>query len=275
MAAPTEKPPITVRLSSPRGFCAGVERAIRTVEDTLAAHGAPVYVRHEIVHNTHVVERLSAMGAVFVDDLKDAPQDRPVIFSAHGTAKSVLDEARRLNLFAIDAACPLVLKVHAQTRRNALSGRHVYLIGHAGHPEVIGVMGQAPEGAVTLVETVEDVAALPEREGPLAYVTQTTLSVDDTREIINALSARFPRVTGPSKEDICYATSNRQDAVKAAAAGTRPPDPAQTGVDAGHPARTAYDEYQQLVDIAAVMHAQIFLREPPPETLLPREIKLP
>ena len=219
MAAPTEKPPITVRLSSPRGFCAGVERAIRTVEDTLAAHGAPVYVRHEIVHNTHVVERLSAMGAVFVDDLKDAPQDRPVIFSAHGTAKSVLDEARRLNLFAIDAACPLVLKVHAQTRRNALSGRHVYLIGHAGHPEVIGVMGQAPEGAVTLVETVEDVAALPERDGPLAYVTQTTLSVDDTREIINALSARFPRVTGPSKEDICYATSNRQDAVKAAAAG--------------------------------------------------------
>ena len=219
MAAPSEKPPITVRLSSPRGFCAGVERAIRTVEETLAAHGAPVYVRHEIVHNTHVVERLSAMGAVFVDDLEDAPADRPVIFSAHGTAKAVLDEARRRDLFAIDAACPLVLKVHAQTRRNALSGRHVYLIGHAGHPEVIGVMGQAPEGAVTLVETIADVAALPDRDGPLAYVTQTTLSVDDTREILNALKARFPQVTGPSKEDICYATSNRQDAVKAAAAG--------------------------------------------------------
>ena len=213
------KPPLTVRLSSPRGFCAGVERAIRTVEETLAIHGAPVYVRHEIVHNSHVVKRLSAMGAVFVEELDEAPSNRPVIFSAHGVAQSVHEEADRRKLLSIDATCPLVLKVHTQTRRHAAAGRHVFLVGHAGHPEVVGTMGQAPDGAVTLVETVDDVAALPARKGDLAYVTQTTLSVDDTQTIIAALKKRFPRIEGPAKEDICYATSNRQDAVKAAAKG--------------------------------------------------------
>lgn len=212
-------PALTVRLSSPRGFCAGVERAIRTVEETLALHGAPVYVRHEIVHNTHVVNRLSAMGAIFVDELEDVAPDRPVIFSAHGVAQAVHSEAKRRKLDAIDATCPLVLKVHGQIRRHAAAGRHVFLIGHAGHPEVVGAMGQAPEGAVTLVQTAADIARLPDRAGETAYATQTTLSVDDTQEIIAALKARFPRISAPAREDICYATSNRQDAVKAAAKG--------------------------------------------------------
>lgn len=213
------KPDLTVRLAAPRGFCAGVERAIRTVEEALAVHGAPVYVRHEIVHNRHVVERLRAMGAVFIEELKDAPDDRPIIFSAHGAPQSVHDEAATRNMIAIDATCPLVLKVHAQTRRNAAAGRHVYLVGHANHPEVIGTMGQAPDGAVTLVQSVADVATLDDRPGPKAYVTQTTLSVDDARNVIDALKAKFPDIAGPSKEDICYATSNRQSAVKAAAPG--------------------------------------------------------
>ena len=211
---------LTVRLSSPRGFCAGVERAIRTVEETLALHGAPVYVRHEIVHNTHVVNRLSAMGAIFVDELDEVAPDRPVIFSAHGVAQSVHREARERELQAIDATCPLVLKVHGQIRRHAAAGRHIFLIGHAGHQEVVGAMGQAPAGAVTLVQSVAEVAALPERDGETAYATQTTLSVDDTAEIIDALRARFPAIAAPAREDICYATSNRQDAVKAAAQGT-------------------------------------------------------
>lgn len=219
MLSPLPKVDLTVRLSSPRGFCAGVERAIRTVEETLALHGAPVYVRHEIVHNTHVVKRLSAMGAVFVDELDDVAPDRPVIFSAHGVAQAVHKEAKRLNLNAIDATCPLVLKVHSQIRRHAAAGRHVFLIGHAGHPEVIGAMGQAPKGAVTLVESAKDVAFLPEPNGPPAYATQTTLSVDETHEIIAALKRRFPDIAAPAREDICYATSNRQDAVKAAAEG--------------------------------------------------------
>lgn len=214
------KPPVTVRLASPRGFCAGVERAIRTVEETLARYGAPVYVRHEIVHNTHVVARLSAMGAVFVESLDAVPADRPVVFSAHGAPKSAHAEAAARNLVKVDATCPLVLKVHTQTRRHIAAGRKVVLIGHRGHPEVIGTMGQAPEGAVILVETIADVAALPEPGGPLAYATQTTLSVDETRGILAALIARFPGIAGPAKEDICYATSNRQQAVKAAAAGT-------------------------------------------------------
>lgn len=213
------KPPATVRLSSPRGFCAGVERAIRTVEEALARYGAPVYVRHEIVHNTHVVARLSAMGAVFIEDLGAAPADRPVVFSAHGAPQSAHDEAAARGLVKIDATCPLVLKVHAQTRRHIAAGRKVVLIGHRGHPEVVGTMGQAPEGAVTLVESIADVAALPEPDGPLAYATQTTLSVDETRDILAALAARFPDIAGPAREDICYATSNRQQAVKATAKG--------------------------------------------------------
>ncbi len=214
------KPPVTVRLASPRGFCAGVERAIRTVEDTLAAYGAPVYVRHEIVHNTHVVARLSAMGAKFIEDLDDVPADRPVVFSAHGAPQSAHAEAAARKLVKIDATCPLVLKVHTQTRRHIAAGRKVVLIGHRGHPEVVGTMGQAPEGAVLLVETIADVAALPDPDGPLAYATQTTLSVDETRDILAALKERFPDIAGPAREDICYATSNRQQAVKASAAGT-------------------------------------------------------
>lgn len=220
MSTREQLPEITVRLAAPRGFCAGVERAIRTVEEALAVHGAPVYVRHEIVHNKYVVERLAAMGAVFIENLDDAPDDRPVIFSAHGAPRSVYDEADRRGLSAIDATCPLVLKVHNQTRRHVAAGRNVILIGHAGHPEVIGTMGQAPEGAVTLIENAEEAARLPDPAGPLAYVTQTTLSVDDTTEVIAVLKERFPDIIGPVKEDICYATSNRQSAVKAAAADT-------------------------------------------------------
>ncbi len=211
------KPPLTVRLSSPRGFCAGVERAIRTVEEALELHGAPVYVRHEIVHNTHVVARLSAMGAIFVEDLDAVPQERPVVFSAHGAPKSAHTDASARGLIKIDATCPLVLKVHNQIRRHDMAGRTVILIGHRNHPEVVGSMGQAPDGAVILVETLADVAALPSLHGPLAYSTQTTLSVDETRDMIAALKARFPDIAGPAREDICYATSNRQDAVKAAA----------------------------------------------------------
>lgn len=217
--SPTEKPPILVRLASPRGFCAGVERAIRTVEEALAIYGAPVYVRHEIVHNTHVVARLAAMGAVFVDSVDDAPADRPIVFSAHGAPKAAHDKAEARAFVKIDATCPLVLKVHSQTRRHIAAGRKVILIGHAGHPEVIGTMGQAPEGAVLLVETAKDVAALPDLQVPLAYATQTTLSVDETQDVLGALKARFPQIAGPAREDICYATSNRQQAVKATASG--------------------------------------------------------
>jgi 4-hydroxy-3-methylbut-2-en-1-yl diphosphate reductase len=218
-ATARNKPPVTVRLASPRGFCAGVERAIRTVEETLARYGAPVYVRHEIVHNTHVVARLAAMGAIFVDDIDSVPADRPVVFSAHGAPQSAHDEAASRNLVKIDATCPLVLKVHSETRRHIAAGRKVVLIGHRGHPEVVGTMGQAPEGSVILVESIDDVAALPEPDGPLAYATQTTLSVDETRDILAALVKRFPEIAGPAREDICYATSNRQQAVKASAKG--------------------------------------------------------
>ena len=211
---PAPKPPLTILLAAPRGFCAGVVRAIDAVEQALALYGPPVYVRHEIVHNKYVVESLKAKGAIFVDELSEIPDTRaPVIFSAHGVPKSVPAEAESRNFFAIDATCPLVTKVHREAAIHHKRGRRVVLVGHRGHPEVIGTMGQLPDGAVHLVETVEDVAALS-AEGVLAYVTQTTLSVDDTRDIVAALHARFPQIIGPHKEDICYATTNRQEAVK-------------------------------------------------------------
>ncbi len=211
-----EKPPLRIRLCAPRGFCAGVVRAIDAVEKALTLHGAPVYVRHEIVHNKYVVEGLKARGAIFVKSLDEVPDTgAPVIFSAHGVPKSVPAEAERRNLFAIDATCPLVTKVHREAEIHHKRGRELIMIGHKGHPEVEGTMGQLPPGAVTLVETIEDVAALGEREPEkLAFVTQTTLSVDDTAEIVAALQARFPGIVGPHKEDICYATTNRQEAVK-------------------------------------------------------------
>jgi len=211
--------PLHVRLASPRGFCAGVERAIRMVEQAIAKYGAPVYVRHEIVHNRHVVERLRLLGAVFVEDLANAPDDRPVILSAHGAPKAVVDEARRRRMLYLDATCPLVSKVHIEAARLHAEGYEVVLIGHAGHPEVTGTMGQLPEGAIALVQTEADVARLQPRDPDrLAFVTQTTLSVDDTARIVAALRARFPKAAAPRKEDICYATTNRQEAVKRIAA---------------------------------------------------------
>ncbi|MBK9083448.1 MAG: 4-hydroxy-3-methylbut-2-enyl diphosphate reductase [Rhizobiales bacterium] len=214
----TDKPPLRILLAAPRGFCAGVVRAIDAVEQALKLYGPPVYVRHEIVHNKYVVESLKAKGAVFVDELSEVPQTRaPVIFSAHGVPKAVPAEAAERGLFAIDATCPLVTKVHREAEIHFRRGRRVVLVGHAGHPEVIGTMGQLPEGAVALVETLADVAALDVALEPLAYVTQTTLSVDDTRDIVAALVLRFPGIVGPHREDICYATTNRQEAVKAIA----------------------------------------------------------
>lgn len=218
-AAPADKPPLTLLMAAPRGFCAGVDRAIQIVELALQKFGPPVYVRHEIVHNRYVVDSLKAKGAVFVEELDEIPDTtQPVIFSAHGVAKSVPEAARARNFFQLDATCPLVTKVHRGAEIHYRKGRHVILIGHRGHPEVIGTMGQLPEGAVTLIETVADVATLTPPVGqPLAYTTQTTLSVDDTREVVAALAARFPDIVHPHKEDICYATTNRQDAVKAIA----------------------------------------------------------
>jgi len=211
--------PLTVILAAPRGFCAGVDRAIQIVEQAIEKWGPPVYVRHEIVHNRHVVERLEQRGAIFVDRLDEAPSDRPVIFSAHGVPKSVPEAAERRNMIYVDATCPLVSKVHVEAERHHTQGREIVLIGHRGHPEVVGTMGQLPDGAITLVETVEDVAALEPRDpASLAFVTQTTLSVDDTANIVAALQARFPDISAPHKEDICYATTNRQEAVKAMAA---------------------------------------------------------
>ncbi|HRK23900.1 MAG TPA: 4-hydroxy-3-methylbut-2-enyl diphosphate reductase [Beijerinckiaceae bacterium] len=210
------KPPLDILLCAPRGFCAGVVRAIDAVEEALRRFGRPVYVRHEIVHNRYVVEDLKRKGAIFVDELDEVPDtDAPVIFSAHGVPKSVPAEAGRRHLMAIDATCPLVTKVHREAEIHHRRGRLVILIGHSGHPEVVGTMGQLPDGAVVLVETLEDVARLAPPAGiPLAYVSQTTLSVDDTRGIIEALQARFPAIHAPHKEDICYATTNRQEAVK-------------------------------------------------------------
>ncbi|HEX7884651.1 MAG TPA: 4-hydroxy-3-methylbut-2-enyl diphosphate reductase [Phenylobacterium sp.] len=213
------RPPLTVLLASPRGFCAGVDRAIQIVERAIAKYGAPVYVRHEIVHNRHVVDRLKALGAVFVEELDECPADRPVVFSAHGVPKSVPAEARSRQMLYLDATCPLVSKVHVEAGRHFDAGREIVLIGHAGHPEVVGTMGQLPEGAVALIETVEDASAFQPRDAAnVAFVTQTTLSVDDTADIVAALRARFPEIAAPHKEDICYATTNRQDAVKAIAA---------------------------------------------------------
>lgn len=210
---------LTLLLAAPRGFCAGVDRAIQIVELAIQKYGAPVFVRHEIVHNRFVVERLEKMGAVFVDELDAVPQGRPVIFSAHGVPKSVPAEAERRALFYLDATCPLVSKVHVEAERHFRLGLHILLIGHAGHPEVVGTMGQLPEGAITLVETIADVTGLQAPDpSRLAYVSQTTLSVDDTSAIVAALRVRFPLIQGPHKDDICYATSNRQDAVKAIAA---------------------------------------------------------
>ncbi|MGY6547437.1 MAG: 4-hydroxy-3-methylbut-2-enyl diphosphate reductase [Roseinatronobacter sp.] len=211
-------PPLTVYLAAPRGFCAGVDRAIKIVEMALAKWGAPVYVRHEIVHNRYVVDGLRAKGAVFVEDLDDCPPDRPVIFSAHGVPKSVPLEAQARQMLFVDATCPLVSKVHIEAERHHANGLQMVMIGHAGHPETVGTMGQLPEGEVLLVETAADVAGLTVRDpGKLAFITQTTLSVDDTAEVVAALKARFPAIIGPHKEDICYATTNRQDAVKAIA----------------------------------------------------------
>jgi 4-hydroxy-3-methylbut-2-enyl diphosphate reductase len=219
----TDKAPLTIRLCGPRGFCAGVDRAIQIVVLALKKYGAPVYVRHEIVHNRYVVEGLQARGAVFVEELDEIPAEhrsQPVVFSAHGVPKSVPADAENKNLFYLDATCPLVSKVHKQAMRHQRLGRHVVLVGHSGHPEVIGTMGQLPEGAVTLIETIEDAANyMPIDPDNLGFVTQTTLSVDDTAGIIATLQERFPALTAPAAESICYATTNRQDAVKAAAPG--------------------------------------------------------
>jgi 4-hydroxy-3-methylbut-2-enyl diphosphate reductase len=209
------KPPLTLYLAAPRGFCAGVDRAVKIVELAIQKWGAPVYVRHEIVHNKFVVDGLRAQGAVFVEELDEVPGDRPVIFSAHGVPKAVPAAAAARNMVFVDATCPLVSKVHVEAERHHAAGLQMVMIGHAGHPETIGTMGQLPEGEVLLVETVADVAHLTPRDpGKLAYITQTTLSVDDTAEIVAALVARFPAIKGPAKEDICYATTNRQAAVK-------------------------------------------------------------
>ncbi|MEY8830958.1 4-hydroxy-3-methylbut-2-enyl diphosphate reductase [Sedimentitalea sp. XS_ASV28] len=212
------KPSMTLYLAAPRGFCAGVDRAIKIVEMALQKWGAPVYVRHEIVHNKFVVDGLREKGAIFVEELEECPDDRPVIFSAHGVPKSVPAEAETRNMIYVDATCPLVSKVHIEAQRHADNGLQMIMIGHKGHPETVGTMGQLPPGAVLLVETVEDVANVDVRDPErIAFVTQTTLSVDDTADIVAALKQRFPNIVGPHKEDICYATTNRQDAVKAMA----------------------------------------------------------
>ncbi len=212
------KPSLTLYLAAPRGFCAGVDRAIKIVEMALVKWGAPVYVRHEIVHNRYVVDGLRAKGAVFVEELDEVPGDRPVVFSAHGVPKAIPAEAARREMIYLDATCPLVSKVHIEAHRHHLNGLQMVMIGHAGHPETLGTMGQLPDGEVLLVETPADVAGLAPRDPEkLAFITQTTLSVDDTSAVIAALQARFPAIIGPHKEDICYATTNRQAAVKAMA----------------------------------------------------------
>ncbi len=214
----TPRPPLTILRAAPRGFCAGVDRAIQIVERAIERFGAPVYVRHEIVHNHHVVERLEALGAVFVEELDECPTDRPVVFSAHGVPKTVPAEAERREMIYVDATCPLVSKVHVEAQRHFANGDEIILIGHAGHPEVVGTMGQLPDGVISLIETVADAGRFePKDPARIAFVTQTTLSVDDTSAIVEALQARFPQMKAPHKEDICYATTNRQAAVKAMA----------------------------------------------------------
>ncbi|MDG2298433.1 MAG: 4-hydroxy-3-methylbut-2-enyl diphosphate reductase [Planktomarina sp.] len=213
-----QKPPLQLYLAAPRGFCAGVDRAIKIVEMAIQKWGTPVYVRHEIVHNKFVVDTLRSKGAIFVKELDQCPDDRPVIFSAHGVPKTVPATAQARNMVFVDATCPLVSKVHIEANRHNQNGMQMIMIGHAGHPETIGTMGQLPDGEVLLVETEEDVADVKVRDPKhLAYITQTTLSVDDTSEIVKALKTRFPEIVGPHKEDICYATTNRQEAVKAIA----------------------------------------------------------
>lgn len=217
-SATAARPPLTVLVAAPRGFCAGVDRAIEIVERALERYGAPVYVRHEIVHNRFVVDGLKAKGAVFVEELDKVPDGVPVVFSAHGVPKAIPATAEERGLEYLDATCPLVSKVHRQAERQVEAGRHIVFIGHKGHPEVIGTLGQVPDGAMTLVESLEDVAALTfAADAPLAFLTQTTLSVDDTAAIVAALRERYPAIVGPKAEDICYATSNRQAAVKAIA----------------------------------------------------------
>ena len=213
-----KKQNINLYLASPRGFCAGVDRAVKIVEETIKKFGSPVYVRHEIVHNKDVVNSLAKIGAVFVDEVHEAPKDRPIIFSAHGVAKSVVNEANERKMITIDATCPLVTKVHNETIRHYNLGRHILLVGHKNHPEVIGTMGQVPSEFVSLIETVDDAKNINVKNSEkLAYATQTTLSLDDTREILNVLKKRFPSIKGPNSEDICYATTNRQQAVKSMA----------------------------------------------------------
>lgn len=217
----TGKPPLDVVIAAPRGFCAGVDRAIEIVERALERYGPPVYVRHEIVHNRYVVDGLRAKGAVFVEELAEVPEGVPVVFSAHGVPKSVPAEAERREMIYVDATCPLVSKVHRQAERQIEAGRHILFIGHKGHPEVIGTFGQVPEGGMTLIETLQDVEELTfPKDAPLAFLTQTTLSVDDTAAIVEALKTRHPQIVGPKAEDICYATSNRQAAVKQIAPGS-------------------------------------------------------
>lgn len=216
------KQPLTLYLAAPRGFCAGVDRAIKIVEMALEKWGKPVYVRHEIVHNKFVVDALRDQGAIFVEELEECPDDRPVIFSAHGVPKAVPAEAAKREMVYVDATCPLVSKVHIEAERHHANGLQMVMIGHEGHPETVGTMGQLPEGEVILVETATDVATItPRDENKLAFITQTTLSVDDTADVVAALNARFPNIVGPHKEDICYATTNRQEAVKAMAAKTK------------------------------------------------------
>ena len=215
------RPALTLLIAAPRGFCAGVDRAIEIVERALDRYGAPVYVRHEIVHNRYVVDGLREKGAIFVEELDEVPDGAPVVFSAHGVPKSVPAEAEQRGLDYLDATCPLVSKVHRQAERQIEKGQHIIFVGHAGHPEVIGTMGQVPQGRMTLVETMDDVAALDfPVDAPLSFLTQTTLSVDDTAEIVAALKAKYPDIVGPKAEDICYATSNRQAAVKQIAPGS-------------------------------------------------------
>lgn len=216
----SDKKAMTLTLAKPRGFCAGVDRAVLIVEEALKQFGAPVYVRHEIVHNKRVVDGLRDKGAVFVDELEAVPDDRPVIFSAHGVPKAVPQAADRRGLNWLDATCPLVSKVHIETERHFENNRHILLIGHAGHPEVVGTMGQVPDGAITLVETIDDAETVSPPDGGLAYATQTTLSVSDTADIVSALKKRFPDIAEPHKDDICYATTNRQQAVQALAGET-------------------------------------------------------
>ncbi len=249
--------PLTLYLAAPRGFCAGVDRAIKIVEMALEKWGAPVFVRHEIVHNRFVVDELKAKGAVFVEELSDCPPDRPVVFSAHGVPKSVPAEAEARQMLYLDATCPLVSKVHLEASRHHDNGLQMVMIGHAGHPEVIGTMGQLPDGAVLLVENPEDVAHVaPKDPECLAYITQTTLSIDDTAAVVAALRARFPAIVGPHKEDICYATTNRQEAVKVMAPrieallviGAPNSSNSQRLVEVG---RNAGCRYSQLVQCAA------------------------